>query len=135
MPPVTEEVPSGLLTLKLPPGYSLDRWVEEETERLKAKYPHPHGTKELGPRWRRMHEVASHRRKQAETTYELFKLKLWEKAGDAETVTSQGIGFKTRRQYHVPTEPAKWECGLCGAYTSKDGFWTPGYEMDAWFPV
>lgn len=133
---VIEEVPSGLLTLKLPIGYSLDRWVKEETERLQTEHPHIlTGTAELGPKYRRMHEVASARRKAAETQYELLKLKIRERMGDAQTATSQGVPFVTRRIYPVPAEPAKWNCDNCGSVFSRDGFWTDGYLMDAIFPV
>jgi hypothetical protein len=136
MAATVEQIPSGLLTLKLPPGYSLDRWVEQETERLKEQHPHIQSESvELGPKYRRMHEVASHRRKAAETQYELLKLRMRERLGDAAYGTALGVPFISRRIYPVPGEPSKRTCAACGTVTSEHGYWVDGYEMDAMFPV
>lgn len=114
---IIESVPSGLLTLHLPPGKTLTRWVEEENARLKARYPEiKKASKELGPVTEAEYQAARKRLKKAEQDYELLKLRIREDLGSAAIATSGGIGFIERRIYTVPT------------------FITPEYRMDALFP-
>lgn len=115
---ITEEIPSGLLTLNLPPGMSLNKWVETETARLKNTYPEiVKETIELGAERREEYVVARHRLREAEQMYELCKLRLREDMGPAKKATANGIPYAFRY------------------ITAVDGFWTDPYVRDVVQPL
>lgn len=115
---LTQEVPSGLLTLDLPPGVSLDKWVEMETARIKYEYPEiTQEAVELGPERREEYVVARHLLRQAEQRYELCKLQLREEMGPARKATANGVGYAFR--YITPVA----------------GFWTSDHVRDVVQPL
>ncbi len=96
---VTRDVPTRLLTLDLPPGVTLDRWVKAETERLRLEYPKMRNTSaEMDPEFREMLTIARADRTGAERRYELLKLELRAQLGAHRQGTANGIPFIARRQ-------------------------------------
>lgn len=94
---LTQEIPSGLLTLHLPPDVSLDKWVEMETHRLRYEYPEiTKESVELGPERREEYVTARYLLREAEQRYELCKLRLREDMGAAKKATSNQIPFASR---------------------------------------
>jgi hypothetical protein len=115
---VTEDMPSGLLTLKLPPGTTLDKWVEHENARLKDRFPEiKHATKELGPELSEMLQIARRNKKLWEERYELIKLQIREEMEWSKKGTANDVPFIDRRIFHVKT------------------FETPEHDVDALFPL
>jgi hypothetical protein len=115
---VTEDMPSGLLTLKLPPGVTLDKWVKTETERLRTVYPETKwATIELGSESAEMLRVARHNKQVWEQRYELLKLKLREDMQWAKKGTCNEVPFIDRRIFHV------------------DDFVTSAHDVDALYPL
>jgi hypothetical protein len=115
---ITEDVPSRLLALTLPPGVTLDKWVEMETARLRHAYPKPKvAAAELGLDYAEMLRVARHNRNYWAERYELLKLDLREELAWAKKGTVNGIPFVDRRQFPV------------------NGYAVESYEQDALFPV
>ena len=115
---LTTEIPSGLLTLQLPPDVSLDKWVEMETSRLKHEYPEIiKESVELGPERREEYVTARYLLRQAEQRYELCKLRLREDMGAAKKATANDVPFAFR--YITPV----------------DGFYTQPYTRDVVQPL
>ncbi len=115
---ITQDVPSRLLTLTLPAGVTLDKWVETETARLRHQYPKPKaGAVELGRDYAEMLRIARDRRNYWNERYELLKLDLREELGWAKKGTADEIPFIDRRQFPVK------------------GYEVESYEQDALFPV
>lgn len=124
--------PAGLAAYQLPPGKSLHALVKEEKARLREQYPVIRSTtREIGREYQRMLDVAALKRWESNVTYELLKLDIWDQMGDAGTALSRDIPIATRRQYPVPAEPMKRQCGNCGSVTSEWGYFVPGYEFDS----
>jgi len=112
------DVPSYLLTLELPPGMSLDKWVEKETERIKQMYPDYKDTDvELGREYGEMYRTARFQRNEWEKRYELLKLDARERLGWARRGTADGLPFVQRRINNVKP------------------YAVPGYVNDALYPV
>jgi hypothetical protein len=115
---VTEDMPSGLLTLKLPPGTTLDNWVKDENQRIKDRFPEiKHETRELGPELAEMLRIAKHNKQLWEQRYELIKLQIREELQWARKGTADDLPFIGRRIFHVKT------------------FETPEHTVDALFPL
>lgn len=115
---LTQEIPSGLLTLKLPPDMSLDKWVEMETARLKNEYPEIiKESVELGPERREEYVTARYLLREAEQRYELCKLRLREEMGAAKKATANGNPYAFRYITPVP------------------GFWTQDHIRDVVQPL
>jgi hypothetical protein len=115
---LTQEIPSGLLTLRLPPDMSLDKWVEMETARLKQEYPEiTKETIELGPERREEYVTARYLLREAEQRYELCKLQLRESMGAAKKATANNIPYAFRY------------------ITDVDGFYTQPYTRDVVQPL
>lgn len=115
---VSVDAPSHLLTLQLPPGMTLEKWVEQETARLREQYPRPkEPAKELGRDYAEMLRTAKHQRDFWTTKYELLKLELREDLGWAKKGLADGIPFIDRRQFPV------------------SGYTVDSYDQDALFPV
>jgi len=99
---INQDVPSRLLAVTLPPGTTLERFVEQETDRLKALYPKPKTQSvELGPELAEMLQIARYNRNYWEERYQLVKLALREELGFAKKGTSGGVPFVDRRQFPV----------------------------------
>lgn len=115
---VTEDMPSKLLTLKLPPGVTLDAWVEQENQRLRSRYPNvKHPYTELGDESAEMFRIARYNRTLWEQRYQLVKLMLREDLEWGKKGTANGIPFIDRRIFHV------------------DMFETPEHDVDALYPL
>jgi hypothetical protein len=115
---VTEDMPSGLLTLKLPPGVTLDNWVKHETMRLRGLYPNPKNPyTELGTEAAEMFRIARANRQLWNERYELLKLKLREDMEWGKKGTADGVPFIDRRIFHV------------------DEFSTSEHDVDALYPL
>ena len=115
---LTQEIPSGLLTLQLPPDISLDKWVEQETARIKHQYPDiTEEAAELGSERREEYVTARYLLRQAEQRYELCKLRLREDMGAAKKATANTVPFAFR--YITPV----------------DGFYTQPYIRDVVQPL
>lgn len=102
-----EEVPARLLTLTLPAGVTLDKWVKMETARLREMYPEPKnpGT-ELGAESAEMFRVAKKNRDMWERYYQLVKLDIREQLEWGKKALADDIPFLDRRiinisGYHV----------------------------------
>lgn len=115
---VVEKLPSGLLTLSLPPGMTLDRWVATETARLRRTYPAPKtAVTDLSPELADMYVTAREQRKLWDTRYELVKLRIREELGWAKIGLDRDMPFVTRRQYPVSSYEVE------------------SFDMDAIFPL
>lgn len=114
---VTQRLPSGLLAVELPPGVSLDKYIAQETEKLKERYPLKATSTELGSELRAMYEVGRDMRNLWEMRYELVKLRLREEMKSAKIGMADGMPFVARRQHPV------------------SGYTVDPYEQDALYPV
>lgn len=115
---ITQDVPSRLLAITLPPGVTLEKFVEAETERLRGLYPKPKtGSIELGPEVAEMLQIAKYNRAFWEERYQLTKLEIREQLGWAKKATNGGIAFADRRQFPVT------------------GYEVESFEQDAIFPL
>lgn len=115
---ITEDVPSRLLTLELPPGVSLAKWVKMEEARIKYAYPEAKDTEvPVDPDLAESFLVSKAQLKRWTQSYKLAKLEIREEMGWARTGTVNGVPFVRRRQYPVK------------------GYEVHGYELDAIFPV
>lgn len=99
---ITQDVPSRLVAISLPPGTTLERYVEAETDRLRGLYPRPTvNSVELGSELAEMLDIAKYNRAFWEEKYQLTKLAIREELGFAKKATSGGIAFADRRQFPV----------------------------------
>lgn len=115
---ITQDVPSHLLTLKLPAGFSLDKWVEQENARIRQMYPtYKDPAKELGREYAEMWRLARYNVRFWAERYELLKLETREELGWAKKGLADGIPFVDRRMFPV------------------QGYEVDGYEQDALYPV
>lgn len=115
---VTEDMPSGLLTLKLPPGVTLDNWVTQETARIRALYPVPKNDyTELGTETAEMLRIARFNRQMWEQRYELLKLRIREDMAWGKKGTADGVPFIDRRIFHIDEHP------------------TAAHDVDALYPL
>lgn len=107
---IRQDVPTGLLTLHLPPGISLDKWVRMETARIKHQYPViKESYAELGAEAKEILEICKAERDVWNMRYELHKLRLREDLGFAHRGQANGIDFIERRitkvrEYSVPEQ-------------------------------
>jgi hypothetical protein len=107
---IRQDVPSGLLTLQLPPGISLDKWVKMENARLKHQYPAvKESYAELGSDAKEILEVCKAERDLWTMRYEVHKLHLREDLGFAHRGLAEGVPFIERRitkvkPYSVPEQ-------------------------------
>lgn len=115
---ITQDMPSRLLTLQLPPGVTLDKWVEAETARLRQAYPKPKAAAvELGAEAAEMLRIAKNNRDEWEQKYQLYKLILREDLGWAKKGLANDIPFIERRQFPVR------------------GYEVEAYDQDALYPL
>lgn len=99
---ITQDVPSKLIALELPPGVSLEKFVEQETERLRGLYPKPKvNSIELGSELAEMLQVARANLHFWEERYALVKLAIREELGFAKKGLNGGVPFVDRRQFPV----------------------------------
>lgn len=115
---ITQDVPDYLLTLELPGGMTLDKWVEMETARIRQMYPdYKDRDVELGREYGEMFRIARHNRTEWEKRYELLKLDVREQMGWHRRGLADGLPFVTRRINNVKP------------------YAVPGYVNDALYPV
>lgn len=115
---ITQDVPSRLLAVTLPAGTTLEKYVEQETDRLRGLYPKPKiNSAELGPELAEMLSIAKYNRTYWEERYQLTKLAIREELGWAKKGLSGGVPFVDRRIFPVT------------------GYEVEPYEQDAIFPV
>jgi hypothetical protein len=115
---IRQDVPSGLLTLQLPPGVSLDKWVEMENTRLKHQFPaikEPYA--ELGAEASEILNICKAERALWAMRYEVHKLRLREDLGFAQRGLANGVPFIERRMFPVK------------------GYEVDPYEQDALYPL
>ena len=115
---IRQDVPSGLLTLQLPPGVSLDKWVEMENVRLKQQFPvvkEPYA--ELGIEASEILNICKAERALWAMRYEVHKLRLREELGFAHRGLANGVPFIERRIMNVR------------------GYEVEPYEQDALYPL
>ena len=115
---ITQDVPSRLVAISLPPGLTLEKYVEAETDRLRGLYPKPTvNSVELGPEIAEMLEIARYNRAYWEERYQLTKLAIREELGFAKKGLNGGVPFVDRRQFPVT------------------GYEVESFEQDAIFPL
>lgn len=115
---IVEDVPSRLLTLQLPPGISLDKWVKMETARLRHAYPEPKElATELDPELAEMLITSKAQLKRWTKSYQLTKLEIRGELGFHQVGTVRGVPFAERRMYPVK------------------GYTVHPYDLDAIFPL
>lgn len=115
---IKQDVPSGLLTLTLPPGISLDKWVKMETARIEHQYPSiKEGSVELGAETEEIFRICKAERDTWNIRYEVAKLHLREDLGYAKRGLANGIPFIERR------------------ITSVSDYHVDAYEQDALYPI
>lgn len=115
---IVEDVPAHLVEVKLPPGVTLEKYIETVNARLKGLYPKPKvDSVELGPECAEMIRIAKYNRDLWEMRYQLLKLEIREQLGFAKKGTADGIPFIDRRQFPV------------------SGYKVDPYDQDAIYPL
>jgi hypothetical protein len=115
---IRRDVPTGLLTLQLPPGVSLDKWVKMETARLRHQFPEvKEASVELGKEASEILDICKAERDLWTMRYEVHKLHIREDMGYAHRGLADGLPFIERR------------------ITPVKGYEVNPYEQDALYPV
>jgi hypothetical protein len=115
---IHRDVPTSLLTLQLPPGVSLDKWVKMETARLRHQYPEvKEPSVELGGETSEILDICKAERDLWTMRYEVHKLHIREEMGYAYRGLAEGLPFIERR------------------ITPVKGYEVNPYEQDALYPL
>jgi hypothetical protein len=99
---ITQDMPAALEDLKLPPGVTLDKFLDAEKQRISAKYPVvKEGVTEVDPELKEMMRIADREQKYWEEKRQLVRLRIREQMGFAKKAAADGEVFAERRMFPV----------------------------------
>jgi hypothetical protein len=117
------EVPEELRDLEVPPNFTLDEFIEFESERIQRMYPADaiknDGIAEVGPDLREMMRAADRWAKFFELKRQLVRLQVRQEMGNAKKAAGDGEVFAERRKFPVKShDVAAYEVDAIYAVTS-----------------